>query len=124
MDLNQLLQLTIDRSASDLHIIPEFYPTIRTNGELISMKTFPVVTGEISKAMLTPILEEEQKENLIVNKELDFGYNFGGNRFRVNIYFTKGVMSASFRLISSKIRTIDELNLPQIFHQFAHLKQG
>lgn len=124
MDLSQLLQLTIDRGASDIHLIPEYYPTLRINGELIPLKTMPLLDGEITKTMLLPILLEDQKENLLVNRELDIGYNFKNDRFRVNIYFTKGVMSASFRLIASRIKTIDELNLPPLFHEFAQIRQG
>lgn len=124
MDLNQLLKLTIERAASDLHILPEYYPTIRVNGELIQLKTYPLIDGNLSQSMLFSILNNEQKENLSVNRELDFGYNFETNRFRINIYFTKGSLAASFRLISDKIRSIEELGLPPILHQFADLKQG
>lgn len=124
MDLTELLKLTIERNASDLHIVPEYYPTIRINGELIQLKTYPIVDGKTSETMLFSILSEEQKESLTVNRELDFGYNFGLNRYRINIYYVKGNLSASFRLISDKIKTIEELGLPPILHQFTDLKQG
>lgn len=124
MIIQDLLKLTIEKNASDLHIIPGYYPTIRVNGELIQLKILSIIAGELSSQMLLSILTSEQKENLIVNRELDFGYNFESYRFRINIYFTKGVMAASFRLISQKIKTIEELNLPPLFHQFIDLKQG
>ena len=61
----------------------------------------------------------------MVNKELDFSYQFGElGRFRVNIYFEKNIMAAELRLIPAKIKTIEELGLPQICHKFAVLKQG
>lgn len=124
MIIQDLLKLTIERNASDLHIIPGYYPTIRVNGELIQLKILPIVADEVSSQMLLSILTSEQKESLTVNRELDFGYNFVSYRFRTNIYFTKGMMAASFRLIPQKIKTIDELNLPTLFHQFTDLKQG
>jgi len=124
MEINQLLKLTIERNASDLHIIPGYFPAIRVNGELIQLKLLSVITDNLSKQMLLSILTSEQKENLTVNRELDFGYNFESYRFRTNIYFTKGAMAASFRLIPHKIKTIEELNLPSLFHQFTDLKQG
>ncbi len=124
MDIQQLLKLTIERSASDLHVITGYYPALRVNGELTQLKTLPIVDNELSKQMLFSILNSEQKENLMVNRELDFGYNFESHRFRTNIYFTKGVIAASFRLIPQKIKSIEELNLPALFRQFIDLKQG
>jgi twitching motility protein PilT len=124
MDLAALLKLTIDRGASDLHLVVGYYPTIRVNGELMQLRTLPRLTKEVNEKMLLSLVDEEQKENLLINKELDFGYDFNSTRFRINLYFTNGAMSGSFRHISSIIRTIDELQLPAIFHQFTHLRQG
>ena len=62
---------------------------------------------------------------LLVNKELDFSFSLGEvARFRVNAYFQKGYLSAALRLIPSYIKTIEELNLPRICHNFAKLRQG
>ena len=62
---------------------------------------------------------------LLVNKELDFSFALGDvARFRVNAYFQKGYISAALRLIPSYIKTIEELNLPKICHNFAKLRQG
>ena len=124
MDLKPLLQLTIDRNASDLHIIPEYFPTLRVNGDLLPQKTHPLVAKNLAEPLLSAILNDDQKERLTANRELDFGYDFNGHRFRVNYYFTRSGVSGSFRLIPAQIRTIDELGLPQILHQFSLLKQG
>jgi twitching motility protein PilT len=60
-----------------------------------------------------------------VNKEVDFSFQFGQyGRFRVNVYHQKGLMSAALRLIPTKIKTIEELKLPQICHEFAKMRQG
>src|SRR3989344_704176 len=62
---------------------------------------------------------------LSVNKELDFSFALGDvARFRVNAYFQKGYISGALRLIPSYIKSIEELNLPSICHNFAKLKQG
>lgn len=124
MDINQLLNLTIERNASDLHIVPYFYPAIRINGELIQLKTLPIIDPETSKSLLLSFLHEEQKENLMVNKELDLSYSLNAHRFRVNIYFSKGAMAGSFRVIPKKIKTLEELELPAILHRFTDLKQA
>jgi len=124
VDIQQLLKITIEKNASDLHLIPGYFPTLRINGELTQLKILPLVTNELSSQMILSLLTSEQKENLMVNRELDFGYNFESHRFRTNVYFTKGAMAAAFRLIPQKIKTIEELNLPPLFHQFTDLKQG
>lgn len=124
MEIGEFLKLTIDWKASDLHIVPNYYPTIRINGELNQLKRYPLISGQDSEKMIFSILTEEQKENLMTNKELDFGYNFQSYRFRTNVYFTKGLLAASFRLIPNKIKTIEELKLPSLLHQFTDLEQG
>jgi twitching motility protein PilT len=124
MDITQLLQLTIERNASDLHLITGYYPTLRINGELVQLKTFPIVDAQTATALFLQILAPEQKENILVNRELDFGYNFNSHRFRINLYHTRDGQAASFRLIPKTIRTIEELGMPSVLHQFSHLRQG
>lgn len=112
MDLQQLLQLTIDRQASDLHIIPGYFPSIRVNGDLYQINTLPLISEDVADKELLKLLSEEQKENLIANKEIDVGYDFKGYRFRTNIYHLRGGLAAAFRLIPIQIKSIDELLLP------------
>jgi len=82
------------------------------------------------ETMIFSILKPEQKELLINNKEIDFSFGFGGGaygdlgRFRTNLYYQRGVLSAAFRFLMPNIRTIEELKLPKICHSFAQLKQG
>lgn len=124
MDIFELFNATTERNASDLHLIPNYYPTLRLNSNLFPLRTFTVLSGEDVKNLVLSILSEEQKENLLANKEIDFGYEYKGARFRGNAYFTRGNMAAAFRLIGDKIRTIDELHLPSILHQVAGYQQG
>lgn len=123
MHIQDLLQLTIDRNASDLHLIAEYPAMLRIDGEL-SAVDHTALTGEIIDKLVSPLLNEEQKKLLASNRELDFSYGFGVGRFRINLYFQKGVPAAAFRLIPLKIRGIDELGLPTICHSFAKLRQG
>lgn len=124
MDLSQLLQLTIDKQASDLHLVCGYYPAIRINGDLYQLNTYPVITSEIARAMLFSILTDEQKENLLANKEIDLGYEFNMFRFRANIYYSKNTLTAEFRLIPSKIKTLEELSLPVYLYKLIQFDQG
>ncbi len=124
MEINELLQITINKDASDLHLIPDYYPTIRINNELFPLRNFEILSKETSERLILSFLTEEEKENLLTNKEIDLGYEFADVRFRVNIYQTKNKLAAAFRLIPPKIKTIEELRLPPVLHQFIRYKQG
>ena len=123
MSIQDLLQLTISRKASDLHLIAGYKPTIRVDGELSALES-PVLDAGAISSLLAPLLTAPQKEMFDANGELDFGYSFGEGRFRVNVYMQKGTEAVAFRLIPLKIRGIDELGLPSICHNFTQLKQG
>lgn len=124
MDIYSLFDLTVERIASDLHLIPGYFPTIRINNDLFPIRTSPVLTGDDIKNLLLTILSEEQKENLFANKEIDFGYEYKNNRFRINAYYTKGSIAAAIRLIGQEIKTADQLQLPAVVHDFAKYSQG
>lgn len=124
MDLQEIFAIAIDKNASDIHIVPGYNPSVRINGELYPLKTHPVVTGEMSEKLLLPLLTDAQKGNLMTNMEVDFGMQHNEVRFRINMYHIKGTIAAAFRLITSQIRTLEQLGLPEIFHSFADLRQG
>lgn len=125
-NMEQLLKHAVEKNASDLHITVGYPVTVRIDGELEALDERIITTSD-AESLIYSVLSDEKKELLEVNKEIDFAYSFDdatGSRFRVNAYYSKGTLSAAFRLIPSHIRTIEELMLPQIYHQFAQLKQG
>jgi twitching motility protein PilT len=86
-----------------------------------------LLSPEDTENLIYSILNDEKKELLEVNREIDFAYTYEGAmnaRFRVNAYYSMKNLSAALRLIPSRIKTIEELMLPQIYNQFAKLKQG
>lgn len=125
LSITDMLQLVVDKEGSDLHLIVGVPPTLRLQGELRSIENEPPLTAEQVQTLVTPLLSQDQLDYIRVNKELDFGYQFGNlGRFRVNVYFQRGALAAALRLIPSRIKTIEELQLPPIFDQFVHYKQG
>lgn len=124
MDIKQLLKLAIDREASDIHIIANYPPAIRVDENLFHLGTFPVLTPEMTQNQILSLLNDDLKENLLANKEVDFGYDFDGTRFRINVYFAKNAVNASFRLIPSRIKTLEELELPASLHNLANITSG
>lgn len=125
MELQQLLQLVVDRKASDLHLVVGIPPTIRVDGTLVRIPNEPVLSREEAERLIKQALSAEALERVTVNRELDFSFPFSNQaRFRVNAYYQKGTLSAAFRRIPLTIPEIDELKLPQICHTFAKLRQG
>jgi len=125
MDIYQLLELTISKEASDLHLSCGFPPILRIDGTLIPVVNEPTLTKERCSELVFQIMSSEQRDLFLANKELDFSFALEERaRFRVNAYFQKGFISAALRLIPYKIRTIEDLTLPKICHSFAKLRQG
>ncbi len=125
MDIRELLDYTINRKASDLHLLAGVPPTIRVDGLLMPITGKEVLTPQETEKLVFSLVNDEQKEILQVNRELDFSFAIEGQaRFRVNAYYQKGSLSASLRLLRHEIPAIDALNLPPILHQFTKLRQG
>lgn len=124
--IDELLKYAIDNNASDLHISVGYPAVVRIDGELTEVNG-EIISPKDAEDLIMPILTDEKKELLQVNREIDLAYFYEGHvnaRFRVNAYYSMKNLSAAFRLIPSRVRTIDELMLPQIYNQFAQLKQG
>ena len=124
--IDELLRYAIEHEASDLHISVGYPPIVRIDGELKEISD-SIITAKDAEDFVLPLLSDEKKELLQVNKEIDFAYFYNKDltgRFRINAFYTMKNLAAAFRLIPTRIRTIDELLLPQLYHQFSQLKQG
>ncbi|MFH1036588.1 MAG: type IV pilus twitching motility protein PilT [Patescibacteria group bacterium] len=122
--LKDLLSITIQEQASDLHISAGHPPILRMSGRLVPLKGQKISPAD-SEGLCRTLLTEEQYQRFLADKEIDFSYTFEGKaRFRVNIFFQRGYVSAALRLIPTKIKTIEDLNLPPILHDFAKPTQG
>lgn len=123
--INELLEITLNKGAFDLHLISGVPPILRISGDLTPVVGKEALTPEETQELVFSLLNEEQKEILMINKELDFSFDYQEKaRFRVNAYYQRGKLAASLRLLPAKIPTIEELNLPKICHQFTKLRQG
>ncbi|HON21937.1 MAG TPA: type IV pilus twitching motility protein PilT [Candidatus Paceibacterota bacterium] len=123
--LESLLILTAQQNASDLHFSVGRKPTLRIDGRLVSIAKEEVYTKDVVEGLIDALVPEGRKEEFLKNREVDFSYTLSDKaRFRVNVYFQRGNMAAALRFIPYKIRTIEELNLPPILHDFAKYSQG
>ena len=123
--LDELLLTTARQGASDLHIGVGQPPTLRVDGALIPLEKEDVVTPETAAGLVGALLNDEQKAIFAEKKEHDLSYSLEDKaRFRVNVFMQKGFAAAALRLIPVKVRTVEELGLPPIVHDFTKMSQG
>ena len=111
--------------ASDIHLSPGNYPILRIDGRLIPLSNKKILDSESLEGLALVLLGEERKARFVSEKEIDFSYESSqGTRFRVNVYYTQGRIAATLRLVPNQIKSIEDLNLPEIIKVFAKLSQG
>lgn len=125
MNIQQLLSLTVQRNASDLHLSVGSPPTLRIHGDMIPVPGEPPTSPEQIESLIRPLLTEVQYNIFKQTLELDFSFEFESKaRFRVNLYKQKGHPAAALRLIPFLIQSIDELGFPPVVNKLADLEQG
>ncbi|OGZ42630.1 MAG: type IV pili twitching motility protein PilT [Candidatus Ryanbacteria bacterium RIFCSPHIGHO2_02_FULL_45_43] len=124
-ELKDLVSTVVRENGSDLHLTVGRHPLIRVVGELIELAKKPVLTPEMTEGLILSMLHPEDQRKLTVTKELDFSYQLEDRaRFRVNAFYSRGYLNAAMRLVPVEIRTIEELNLPDILVEFTRKEQG
>jgi twitching motility protein PilT len=120
-----LLDQVIKKKASDLHIQVGLPPMLRVDGALVAVTGADALDEEAVEALVFSILDEDQKQILLKDKEFDFSFAYGDlGRFRVNAFHERGNMAAALRLIPNEILTIEQLGLPSVVNKFADYPRG
>ncbi|OHA57809.1 MAG: type IV pili twitching motility protein PilT [Candidatus Vogelbacteria bacterium GWA1_51_14] len=124
-EIAELVGIVIKEGASDLHLTAGRHPTVRVSGDLIPLVNKPVFSGDDVLGFVMEILNEENRQRFLKNKEIDFSWSPDPKaRFRGNAFYQQGQVSAAFRLIPTQIKTLKELNLPDLLSDFARRQQG
>ena len=124
MDLKELLKLSIQKKASDLHLTESSTPILRIDGKLVFTEGKELTKEELKKAIYS-ILSDSQKEKFEHDRELDFSLALEGlERFRVNVHIQKGSVEAAFRRIPQFVPSIKDLGLPPAILDFARRPSG
>ena len=127
--IDALLAEVSARKASDLHIGTGLPPSLRIDGELHPLSEYPSLSSEDLEDAMNHLLKQEEMQVFRKNREYDFSFSFRSAsgeeaRFRGNAYFESGKMTLALRLIPMKIRTMDELKLPETLKQIASHRRG
>ncbi|MFZ2970182.1 MAG: type IV pilus twitching motility protein PilT [Minisyncoccia bacterium] len=124
-EIEGLLIVTAQEGASDLHLSVGCYPIIRIDGRLVPLTNKEMLTPKTTEELIFSLFTEKQKEELEKNKEIDFSYELEGKtRYRVNVFYQRGYLSAAFRLIPSKVKALEELNISTRVYDFIQPTQG
>jgi twitching motility protein PilT len=123
--VTELLEIVLERGASDLHLTAGAPPTIRVHGDLIRLVDYPILSPRALQGMIYAILPQKMRERLEQELELDMSYALPGKaRFRVNVYYQRDSLGAAFRLIPYEIKSVESLGLPSVVADLARYPRG
>jgi twitching motility protein PilT len=125
INIDDLLRRAVDKRASDLHLKVGNHPYLRVDGSLLALNDIPRITPEEMLSMAFSMMTNRQKQKFKETAELDMAYGVAGlGRFRVNVFQQRGNVGMVLRVIPTKIRTIEELELPRILSQICEETRG
>ncbi len=125
MHINDLLKISTERGASDLHLKVGSYPVVRINGKLIPLTDQKRLMQEDTIAMAFGVMSARQKQKFKDSLEIDIAYSVPGlGRFRCNVFQQRGTIGMVCRVIPVRILTVEDLNLPQVLLQIAGERRG
>ena len=123
--IKDILIETVKLGAADLHFSVGNKPVYKLNGIWMTMEERDIIDQDFMLSMSESILDEVGKQKLNQEKEINFSHDFDRDlRFKINIFFQKGVLSATFRYISSKIPTLEALGVNPSLKNLCHMKKG
>ena len=123
--IDELLAEVVEHDASDLHLPVGSPPVMRVRGQLERLPNADKLTAENARELIYGILSTDQQKQLEQKRQLDFSYAVPGlARFRVNAYFQRQSVGAAFRLIPARIRSLQELRMPERLYDLCDRPRG
>jgi len=124
VDINQLLSFMVKSDASDLYLNTGRSPSFKVNGAVKSASG-GALSAEDTEKLAASVLSPEQLKELTEKKELNTSLFYPEiGRFRFNFYWQKGSLAMVVRKIETKIKTLDDLQLPQVLKDVSMTKRG
>lgn len=123
-DIVTLLQMAIERDASDLILTVGLPPMLRIHGEWIPSEYDPL-TASVTRRLMYSMMDEKKQRVFEESRELDFSFSLTGQgRFRINVLFQRGSVAGVMRTISEEILTFEQLGLPKVIADIARVPRG
>jgi len=124
LDITAILSFAHDQGASDVHICPGMPPVLRLRGETVQLD-MRAIEAEETRAAIYDLMNDDQKRIFEERHDLDFAFEIPGlSRFRANVLMQRLGVQAVFRLVPTRVRTLDELGTPPVLRQLAQLERG
>ena len=124
MDIEKLLQLVVEKGASDLFITAGVPPSVKINGRVVPVTTTPM-SPEKTRETVLGVMNETQRREFVQAKELNFAISARGiGRFRVSAFYQRNLAGMVLRRIETHIPQIEDLGLPDIIKDLAMTKRG
>ena len=125
MHIDELLKAVVDSGASDLHLKVGAYPMMRLQGLLVPASEDKRLTYEDTVEMGAAVMSAAQKQKFTDTQEVDLAYSVAGlGRFRCNVFQQRGTIGLVLRVIPMKIKSIDDLELPEVLKKIALEERG
>ena len=122
--LNDILRKANDFDASDVHLVSNHAPMVRSHTIMQPME-LPVLTGEDMWRILAAITNDHQRRHFEQHLDLDFSYEIPGfKRYRVNAHMQRGMVGMAMRAIRTKVPPLSALNLPEVITRLTYLPRG
>lgn len=125
VELSDILNLAVEKDASDIHLGEGERISLRINGKIVVVDGVDRLTRRQTEQIIFGMLEAEEKNQLLKVKELDYSYQHSdGTMFRGNAYFRRKRLASALRLVPRSIKSIEELHLPPFVYRLVNAQQG
>ena len=122
--MQQLLELTVEQKASDLHLTTGFAPCLRLDGDMVQLEGYGEVREERLREMLFTLAPQQNREQWLQVKDTDFAWEIESARFRVNLFADRNGIGAVLRRIPAQVMTAEEMGLSRAILDLCHLHKG
>ncbi len=124
MEMEKLLRLMVEKTASDLFITAGMPPSIKVHGKIVPV-TKEALTPEQAREVVLGVMNDEQRKEFIATKELNFAISARGvGRFRASAFYQRNLAGMVLRRIETRIPKPEDLRLPEIIKKLAMTKRG
>lgn len=124
MDFNDILELMVQKKASDLFITTDVPPTIKVDGRLSPLSKTKL-SAKHTKELAYSLMSPEQREEFLHTKECNFALSANGiGRFRVSAFVQRDAVGMVLRRIETRIPTFEDLALPPVIRDLSMAKRG